>query len=120
MALAEYIKTRRVCQPFRYQGARRTNGACIQTTDHATKVRIWHAKAHALHKVVVAVLVEGHAMLRIVVVYAILADCVHLDFICLELGNRRRVDLQLVRGGSVRGGACLLELEEFCLIRCQP
>ena len=74
MALAEYIKTRRVCQAFRYQRARRTDRPRIQTTDHASKVRIWHAEAHALHKVVVAVLVERHAVLRIVIVHAILAD----------------------------------------------
>ena len=113
MALAEHIQTSRVCQPFRYQRARRTDRPRIQTTDHATKVRIWHAEAHTLHKVVVAILVKGHAMLRIVVVYAILADCVHLDFICLELRNGRRVDLQLVCGRSVGSRTSFLELEEF-------
>mgnify|MGYP005681210897 FL=1 len=78
MALAEYIQTRRVCQTFSYQGACRTDGSRVQATHHATKVRIWHAEAHTLHKVVVAVLVEGHAMLRVIVVNAILADRVHL------------------------------------------
>ena len=113
MALAEYIQTRRVCQTFCYQGARRTDRSCIQTTDHATKVRIWHAEAHALHKVVVAVLVEGHAVLCVVVVHAILADRVHFHLICLKLRDRRRVDLQLIRGGSVGSGTSLLKFEEF-------
>ena len=97
MALAEYIQTSRVRQPFRYQGARRTDGSRVQATDHATKVRIWHAEAHTLHKVVVTVLVKGHAMLRVVIVHAILADRVHFHLVRLELRNRRRVDLQLVR-----------------------
>ena len=89
MALAEYIQTRRVCQTFCYQGACRTDGSRVQATYHATKVRIWHAEAHTLHKVVVAVLVEGHAMLRVIVVHAILADRVHFHLIRLKLRDRR-------------------------------
>ena len=74
---------------FRYQRARRTDRPRIQTTDHATKVRIWHAEAHTLHKVVVAVLVERHAVLRIVIVHTILANRVHLNLVRLKLRDRR-------------------------------
>ena len=55
-------------------------------------------------------------MLSVIVVHAILADRIHLHLVRLKLRDRRRVDLQLIRGGSVGSGTSLLKFEELRLV----